>query len=150
MQKDVQVTVVGKVFRPNWMKFLALNRTLSKYLILFKWYNEINEPNELFNNKSYENTKQLFDLNTAQIQTAGDKAVEILKNFKDYKKARSVPRPNKIYIRFDKRCYSFSKTTNVLTPHWLILKKKEGVSFPITFGMRQKRGLKVPLKESGP
>ena len=36
MQKEVQVTVVGKVFKPNRQKVLALNRCLHEYFRLVK------------------------------------------------------------------------------------------------------------------
>ena len=44
-------------------------------------------------------------------------------------------------IRFDERCYGFSKTTNVLTPYWLNLKvdHERRVSLPIIFGEHQRR-----------
>jgi hypothetical protein len=32
LQKEAQICVVGKVFRPNKSKVLALNKTLSEYL----------------------------------------------------------------------------------------------------------------------
>jgi len=50
-------------------------------------------------------------------------------------------RLKRISIRFDKRYYSFSKTTNVLTPYWLTLSLNRGerVSLPIVFGGRQKQ-----------
>jgi len=55
-------------------------------------------------------------INTALIQTARDKAVEIPKSFEENKRENSVLKLKKVSIRFDKRCYIFSKTTNVLTP----------------------------------
>ena len=48
MQKDVQVTVVGKVFKPNRLKVLALNRTLSEYFRLVKWYLGFNSKSKSF------------------------------------------------------------------------------------------------------
>ena len=38
LQKEAQICVVGKVFRPNKSKILALNKTLSEYFKLVKWY----------------------------------------------------------------------------------------------------------------
>ncbi|MBS7613474.1 transposase, partial [Candidatus Bathyarchaeota archaeon] len=82
MQKDVQLCVVGKVFKPNRLKVLALNRTLEKYFELVKWYLSFNSSSKTFLHKNgYEIAKKLFNLNTALIQTARDKAVEILKSF---------------------------------------------------------------------
>jgi len=87
----------------------------------------------------YEKAKRLFNLNMALIQTARDKAVEVLKSFEKNKKNDSVLRLKRISIRFDKRCYSFSKTTNVLTPYWLTLSlNRRRINLPIVFGEKQK------------
>jgi len=73
---------VGKVFRPNKSKVLALNKTLNEYFKLVKWYLSCNFKSKKFlHEKCYEDAKRLFNLNTALIQTARDKAVEILKSF---------------------------------------------------------------------
>ncbi|MEM0481388.1 MAG: hypothetical protein QXM16_00655 [Nitrososphaerota archaeon] len=53
-------------------------------------------------------------MNTALIQTARDKAIEILKSFEKNRKEGGVLRLERISIRFDKRCYSFAKATNAL------------------------------------
>lgn len=73
MQKDVQVCVVGKVFRPNRLKVLALNG-YSQYLRLVKWH--LGFSKNFLHENGYEKAKELFSLNTALIQTARDKAVE--------------------------------------------------------------------------
>jgi hypothetical protein len=87
LQKDVQVCIVGKVFKPNKSKVLALNRTLNQYFKLVKWYLSYNSTSRTFlHEKCYEKAKELFDLNTALIQTARDKAVEILKSFERNRK----------------------------------------------------------------
>lgn len=117
MQKDAQVCVVGKVFKPNRLKVLALNRTFNEYFRLVKWYLSFNSKSKSFLHENcYEKAKELFNLNTALIQTARDKAVEILKSFEKVKEKNSILRPKRISMRFDRRCYRFSKTTNVLTP----------------------------------
>ena len=41
MQKEAQICVVGKVFRPNKSKVLALNKTLSEYFKIVKWVPEL-------------------------------------------------------------------------------------------------------------
>ena len=93
-----------------------------------------------------------MDLNTALIQTARDKAVEILKSFNERKREGKVKteRPNlrRISIRFDKRCYSFAKTTNVLTPYWLTLSlnRRTRISLPIKFGKRQQKFIEKALQ----
>jgi IS605 OrfB family transposase len=149
MQKDVQICVVGKVFKPNRVKVLALNRALSSYFGLVKWYLHFNSRSKSFLHENcYATAKELFDLNTALIQTARDKVVEILKSFAKNKKESSVLRLKRISIRFDRRCYSFSKTTNVLTPYWLTLSlnRKERVSLPIVFGERQKQRIEEAFR----
>jgi hypothetical protein len=82
-----------------------------------------------------ERPKELF--NTALIQTAMDKAVEILKGSERNRKDDSILRLKRISMRFGRRCYSFSKT-NVLTPYWLTLSlsRWERVSLLIVFGER--------------
>ena len=74
------------------------------------------------------------------IQTARDKAVEILKGFQRNGKYGSILRPGRIPIRFDRRCYSFLKTINVLTPYRLTLSlnRRERINLPIAFGERQR------------
>ncbi|MEG9195276.1 MAG: transposase [Candidatus Methanoglobus sp.] len=149
LQKEAQICVVGKVFRPNKSKILALNKTLSEYFKLVKWYLSYNSTSKKFlHEKCYEDAKRLFNLNTALIQTARDKAVEILKGFEENRKEGSVLKLKRISIRFDKRCYSFSKTNNALTPYWLTLSlsKKERISLPIVFGERQRQRIEEALK----
>ncbi|MEB2793067.1 MAG: hypothetical protein G5Z42_01335 [Caldisphaeraceae archaeon] len=87
MKKEVQLTVVGKVFKPNARKVLALNRCLEEYFELVNWYLSFNSTSKKFLHRNeYEKAKQLFYLNTPLIQTARDKAVEILKSFNKKKK----------------------------------------------------------------
>jgi len=87
MQREVEICVVGKVFRQNRSKVLALNKTLSEYFKLVKLYLSCNSASKKFlHEKCYEDAKRLFNLNTALIQTARDKAVEILKSFEEKKK----------------------------------------------------------------
>ena len=149
MRKDVQVTVVGKVFKPNRKKVLALNRYLCEYFRLVKWYLRFNSTSKKFlHENGYGKAKELFSLNTALIQTARDKAVEVLRSFQKNKKDGSVLRLKRVSIRFDKRCYSFSKTTNVLTPYWLNLSLGKGkrVSLPIIFGEKQRQRIEEALR----
>jgi len=90
LQREVQICVVGKVFRP---KVLALNKTFNEYFKLVKWYLSCNSKSKKFlHEKCYEDAKRLFNLNTALIQTARDKAVEILKSFE--KRCGHVARAN--------------------------------------------------------
>jgi IS605 OrfB family transposase len=142
LQKDVQICVIGKVFKPNRLKVLALNRAFSEYFRLIEWYLHFNSKSKrVLHENCYEKAKERFNLNTALIQTARDKAVEVLKSFAKNKRENSVLKLKRISMRFDKRCYSFSKTTNILTPYWLTLSlnKRERVSLPIVFGEKQKQ-----------
>jgi len=142
MKKEIRLTVAGKVLKPNKKKILALNRCLEEYFNTVKWYLSFNSTSKSFLHKNgYEKAKRLFNLNTALIQTARDKAVEILKSFNEKKKDKvKKPKLKRISIRFDKRCYSFAKTTNKLTSYWLTLSlnRKERVSLPVVFGERQR------------
>jgi len=149
LQKDVQVCVVGKVFQPNRLKVLALNRVLSEYFGLVKWYLHFNSTSKsVLHEKGYETAKERFNLNTALIQTARDKAVEILKGFEETRKENSTLRLKRVSIRFDSRCYNFSKTTNVLTPYWLTLSlnRRERVSLPIVFGEKQRERIEEAFR----
>ncbi|MGB9718726.1 MAG: RNA-guided endonuclease InsQ/TnpB family protein, partial [Thermoproteota archaeon] len=149
MKKDVQICVVGKVFKPNERKVLALNKTLNGYFKLVKWYLSFNSKSKSFlHENGYGRAKELFNLNTALIQTARDKAIEVLKSFEETKKGESVLRLKRISVRFDKRCYSFSKTTNVLTPYWLTLSlnRRERISLPIVFGERQREKIEQAFR----
>jgi putative transposase len=109
LQKDLQVCVVGKVFQPNRLKVLALNRVLSEYFGLVKWYLSFNSTSKsVLHENGYKRAKERFNLNTALIQTARDNAVEILKGFEETRKENSTLRLKRVSIRFDSRCYSFS------------------------------------------
>ena len=113
---------------------------------LLKWYLRFNPKSKgVLHENCYEEAKERFNLNTALIQTARDKAVEMLKSFEKNKKEDSVLIPESIC--FDKRSYRFSKTTNVLTPYWLTLSlsKRQGV-IPIIFGERQKQKIEKMLR----
>jgi IS605 OrfB family transposase len=149
LQKEVHVCIVGKVFKPNARKVLALNRALDEYFSLVKWYLRFNSKSKSFLHENYYKwAKELSHLNTALIQTARDKAVEMLKSFEENKKEDSALRLKRTSIRFDKRCYKFSKTTNVLTPYWLTLSlnRRERVSLPIVFGERQRQRIEEALR----
>lgn len=97
MKKDVQICVVGKVFKPNRLKVLALNKALNGYHRLVGWYLSFNSTSKGFlHENGYRRARLLYDLHSPLIQTARDKAVKILRSF-------------------ERRCYSFSETINVLT-----------------------------------
>jgi len=149
VQKEIQLTVVGKVFKPNDQKVLALNRCLSEYHRLVRYYLKVNSTSKKELHELYNEAKTAFDLPTALIQTARDKAVEALKSFKGNAGEDSQLKLKRISIRFDVRCYSFSKTTNALTPYWLNLKlnHERRVSLPVVFGERQKELIESAFRE---
>jgi len=148
MQRDVHVTVIGKVFKPNRGKVSALNRALEAYFRLLRWYLHFNSKSKpALHRNCYEEAKERFNLHTALIQTARDKAIEMLKSFEKNKKEDTVLDLKRTSMRFDKRCYRFTKTTNVLTSYWLTLSLSKGkrISLPIVFGERQKQRIEKML-----
>ncbi len=148
LEKGVRVCVVGKVFNPNPQKVFALNRTLQEYHELIKWYLTLDSTSKRFlHENGYQKAKRLFNLNTALIQTARNKAVETLKSFRKNGKRNSVLNPKRISIRFDCRTYNFHKTTNVLTPYWLSLSLSERgrTPLPIVFGEKQRQRIDEAL-----
>ncbi len=56
MQKDVQLTAIGKVFKPNRQKILAMNRALLEYFELVKWYLSLNSRSKNYLHKMAMNT----------------------------------------------------------------------------------------------
>jgi IS605 OrfB family transposase len=71
-----------------------------------------------------------------------------MKSFEENRKEKSVLKLKRISLRFDKRCYSFSKTDNALTPYWLTLSlgREERISLPIVFGERQRQRIEEALR----
>lgn len=141
MLKDVRLAVVGRIFRSNQRKVLALNECLSEYHCLVKWYLKVNSISKKRLHEFYSEVKSKFKLPTALLQTARDKAVETLKSFKNNAKQSSELKFKRVSIRFDSRCYSFNKTSNILTPYWLDLKlcHERRTSYPVVFGYRDER-----------
>jgi IS605 OrfB family transposase len=138
MQKRVQLTVVGKVFKPNAHKLRLLNRCQDKYYKLVRWYLRFNTTSKNALHRHYAEAKA-FGLNTALVQTARDEAVETLKSFRENRAEDSILALKKVSIRFDRRCYRFSKTANKMTPYWLTLSLgEERVVLPVVFGEREK------------
>jgi hypothetical protein len=64
-QKNVQVCVIGKVFKPSRLKVLALNMALNEGFKLVEWYLSFNSKRVSFTRTAMK--KELF--NTALIQT---------------------------------------------------------------------------------
>jgi len=117
MFSKLQITIIGKVFNSNSNKLLKLNTLLYQYFNCVKWYLSFNSTSKQWlHEEKYNEAKKRFSLKTALIQSARDKAAELLKSFKKVKKNHSHLTPKYICIRFDKRSYRFDKTNNTLTP----------------------------------
>ena len=73
-----------KGFQAEQTESLSSKKTLDEYFRLVKWYLSLNSTSKTFLHENcYEKAKELFNLNTALIQTVRDKAVEILKSFEE-------------------------------------------------------------------
>ncbi|WP_457548728.1 hypothetical protein [Archaeoglobus sp.] len=58
---------------------------------MVKFFLSFNSTSKMYLHRNgYEKAKQLFNLNTTLIQTARDKAVEILRSFNERKKESTV------------------------------------------------------------
>ncbi|MBD3193673.1 MAG: hypothetical protein GF317_01355 [Candidatus Lokiarchaeota archaeon] len=110
IQSILQLTVRGKVFKPNKGKVLSLNRDLDQYIECVRWYLSFKPTSKQKHHKdAYKKAKELFELKTALLQSARDKAVELYKSFKNIKKKGSQFHLRKCCIRFDARSFSFVK-----------------------------------------
>ncbi|MBD3196066.1 MAG: hypothetical protein GF317_13490 [Candidatus Lokiarchaeota archaeon] len=90
MQSIVQLTVIGKVFNPNKGKVLSLNRDLDQYINCMRWYLSFKPTSkQKLHKDAYHKAKQRFELKTALLQSARDKAVEIYTSFRKVKKKGS-------------------------------------------------------------
>lgn len=102
MEKEVQLTAVGKVFKPNRRKALALNRCLDEYPELVKWHLSFTSTSKAWlHREKYGEARKRFNLSSALIQTARDKAVEVLNSFRETRKKHSQLNLERITIRFD-------------------------------------------------
>lgn len=150
---SVVLTVVGKVIEPNKGKTLELNRALEEYLKLVRWYVGFGITSKTkLHELTYEEAKKRFSLNTALIQTARDKAVEILKSFSERKaegRAKADrPAVKRVSIRLDRRAFKLDKSSTKLTPYWLVVSLRRGVriALPLAFGSRQKQFIEETLQ----
>ncbi|MBD3198297.1 MAG: hypothetical protein GF317_24825 [Candidatus Lokiarchaeota archaeon] len=76
MQSIVQLTVIGKVFNPNKEKLLNLNQDLDQYIDCVRWYLSFKPTSkQKLHKDAYHKAKQRFELKTALLQSARDKAV---------------------------------------------------------------------------
>ena len=141
MYSTLQLTVIGKVFKPNKGKVLSLNRDLDRYMECVRWYLSFKPTSrEKLHNDAYKKAKQRFELKTALLQTARDKAVEIYTSFRKIKGKNSELHLRKCCIRFDERSFKFGKIDKELTPYWLHLSLSGTwgrTAFPIVFGNRR-------------
>ena len=53
MRKNVQVCIVGKVFKPSRLKVLALNMALNEYFRPVEWYLVFNSKPKSFLHENY-------------------------------------------------------------------------------------------------
>ena len=91
MSREVQLTMVRKVFRPNKRKVLALNRRLEEYFKLVNWYLKFSSTSKTFLHRNgYERAKQPFNLNRS------DSDSEILCSLSPELFKRVVEKPEKI------------------------------------------------------
>jgi IS605 OrfB family transposase len=141
MHSTLQLTVIGKVFNPNKGKVLSLNRDLDRYVECVRWYLSFKPTSRSKLHKdAYEKAKERYELKTALIQSARDKAVEIYKSFENVKEKGSEIHLRKCCMRFDGRSFKFAKVEKELTPYWLHLSLSGTYGrtpFPIVFGKRK-------------
>jgi len=64
---DVPICVVGKVFKPNEKKVLALNQCLSEFMRVVKFYVKLKDTSRQHSRVFYEEAKARFTLPTALI-----------------------------------------------------------------------------------
>ncbi len=118
MHSKLQLTVMGKVFKPNKGKILSLNRDLDRYARCVRWYLSFKPTSRKRLHKgAYKKAKQMFELKTALLQSARDKAVEIYKSFKKIKGKISEIHIRKCCMRFDECSFKFIKTDKELNPY---------------------------------
>ncbi|MBD3213172.1 MAG: IS200/IS605 family element transposase accessory protein TnpB [Candidatus Lokiarchaeota archaeon] len=89
---------------------------------------------------AYKNAKERFELKTALLQSARDKAVEIYKSFENVKGKDSELHLRNCCMRFDERSFRFAKENKELTPYWLQLSlsgNRGRTPSPIVFGERR-------------
>ncbi len=111
MHATLQLTVIGKVFKSNEGKVLSLNRDLDRYASCVRRYRSFKPTSRKRLHKgAYKKAKQMFELKTALLQSARDKAVEIHKSFKKFKGKTSEIHLRKCCMRFDERSFKFIKT----------------------------------------
>ena len=117
MHSTLQLTVIGKVFKPNKGKLLRLNRDLARYVECVRWYLSFKPTSrERLHKDAYKRAKKRFELKTALLQTARDKAVDLHSSLKKSKGKNSDIHLRKCCMRFDERSFKFSKVDKELTP----------------------------------
>ncbi|MBD3194900.1 MAG: transposase, partial [Candidatus Lokiarchaeota archaeon] len=120
---------------------MSLNRDLDQYIECVRWYLSFKPTSkQKLHKDAYQKAKQRFELKTALLQSARDKAVEIYTSFRKVKKKGSRLHLRKCCIRFDARSFSFMKTDKEITSYWLHLSLSGSygrTAFPIIFGERK-------------
>jgi hypothetical protein len=138
-----------KSLQAEWKKGFSLKQNPKRVVQACEVAPQLQKSKIILHERCYERAKELFSLNTALIQTARDKAVEILMSFAKNRRGESVLNLKRISIRFHSRCYRFSKTTNALTPYWLTLSLTGGRESPYRYSSERDRELRKPSGENG-
>jgi hypothetical protein len=120
---------------------LHLNRDLDQYVECVRWYLSFKPTSRnKLHKDTYKNAKERFELKTALLQSARDKAVEIYKSFENVKGKDSELHLRKCCMRFDERSFRFAKVNKELIPYWLQLSlsgNRGRTPFSIVFGERR-------------
>ncbi|MEM1770004.1 MAG: transposase, partial [Nitrososphaerota archaeon] len=111
--RDVKITVIGRVPEGvDKLTVLRLNRCLEEYFNAVKFFLSFNNTSlKELHKMAYRDAKIRFSLPTALIETAMKRSIEILKSFKKNGREDSRLKLKRISIRFDERCYDFSKSS---------------------------------------
>ncbi|MEM0079917.1 MAG: transposase [Nitrososphaerota archaeon] len=147
--RDVKITVIGRVPEGvDKLTVLRLNRCLEEYFNVVKFFLSFNNTSlKELHKLSYEEAKMRFSsLPTALIETAMKRSIEILKSFKKNGREDSKLKLKRISIRFDERCYDFSKSSQAEYQLSLKVDKEKRIIIPVMFGDRQKEIIEEVLK----
>ena len=149
MQRDVQLTVIGKVFKPNPNKVLALNMTLKEYFRLVRWYLSFNSTSKtLLHENGYEEAKRLwreiYDLREEQGKLGFDR-----REYGVYLTLKGYGFSEKRAIEVTRRLINAIKNM-IDVPGWssnpaLVNEVKRRVAFTI---LRESRRMGMPIGEA--
>ncbi|MBD3195756.1 MAG: hypothetical protein GF317_11910 [Candidatus Lokiarchaeota archaeon] len=107
---------------------MSLNRDLDQYIECVRWYLSFKPTSkEKLHKDAYHKAKQRFELKTALLQSARNKAVEIYMSFKKVKKKGSRLHLRTCCIRFDARGFKLVKVNKEIASYWLHLACREAM-----------------------